>query len=49
MTRPKPGSDEALAQGCTCPVIDNCHGAGYMGMKDIYVYEENCPLHSRNK
>ena len=26
-----PGSDEAIAAGCTCPVIDNGHGRGYMG------------------
>ena len=23
-----PGSDAAVEQGCTCPVIDNQHGAG---------------------
>jgi hypothetical protein len=25
---PYPGSDEALKQGCRCPVLDNCHGKG---------------------
>ena len=25
---PNPGSDEALALGCTCPALDNAHGAG---------------------
>ena len=25
---PKPGSDEAIAQGCACAVLDNCHGKG---------------------
>lgn len=42
---PNPGSDEAIAQGCKCPVIDNCHGKGYMGIPDVFVYTENCPIH----
>lgn len=33
---PKPGSDEALDRGCTCPVMDNGHGRRS---------SENCPLH----
>ena len=28
-----PGSDEARAHGCTCPVLDNGHGHG-AGMLD---------------
>jgi len=24
---PNPGSDKALARGCTCAVLDNAHGA----------------------
>lgn len=49
---PNPGSDEAIAQGCLCPVIDNGHGKGYMGgMKDeagntLYVKVVGCPLHA---
>jgi hypothetical protein len=44
-----PGSNEAIAQGCTCPVLDNAHGkgCGYIG-KDgnpLYWTNENCPLH----
>lgn len=39
-----PGSDEALAEGCTCPVLDNSHGRGYMGT-DTYVTVADCPLH----
>lgn len=42
---PKPGSDEAIAIGCKCPVIDNAHGAGYMGQPGIFVYVEGCPVH----
>ena len=47
-----PGSDEARKAGCTCPVMDNCHGKGYMGgVKDedgntIFVISMNCPIHN---
>jgi hypothetical protein len=44
-TGQKPGSDEALALGCLCPVIDNGHGRGYMGQPGIYVMRDDCPLH----
>ena len=40
-----PGSDAAVRDGCTCPVLDNGHGAGYMGIKGTYVIAEGCPLH----
>lgn len=49
---PKPGSREALERGCTCPVIDNGHGKGYMGGardKDgnvMFVYTAGCPVHA---
>lgn len=49
---PNPGSDEAVIRGCTCPVLDNGHGRGYMGgAKDkdgaaIYVYTCGCPIHA---
>lgn len=43
---PPPGSDEALEQGCACPVLDNAHGAGYMGT-DRYVISMDCPLHGQ--
>ncbi len=48
---PKPGSKEATEQGCTCPVIDNGHGKGYMGgVKDkdgnvMFVINASCPVH----
>lgn len=47
-----PGSKEAIEQGCQCPVLDNCRGAGYMGgAKDkdgniLFVISGNCPLHA---
>ena len=45
MKTPTPGSDEAVKQGCTCPVLDNSHGYGYMGRKGIFVYMGGCPVH----
>lgn len=42
---PAPGSPEAVASGCTCAVIDNAHGRGYMGVPGSYVRAEVCPLH----
>lgn len=44
-TPPSPGSDAAIANGCTCPIMDNAHGKGYMGVPGIYVYSGDCPLH----
>lgn len=26
--KPNPGSQEAIDQGCKCPVMDNCYGKG---------------------
>jgi hypothetical protein len=45
MNHPNPGSDEAVARGCRCPVIDNGRGRGYMGQADIFVLSADCPLH----
>lgn len=48
---PNPGSPEAKATGCACPVMDNCHGRGYLGgvRSDggtlVFVLTEGCPLH----
>ena len=39
---PTPGSPEAVAQGCTCPVMDNGHGAGRGG---LFWTSGDCPLH----
>lgn len=43
--KPNPGSSEAVAKGCKCPVIDNAHGRGYMGNPEVFVLQGNCPLH----
>jgi hypothetical protein len=40
-----PGSKEARALGCKCPVTDNHHGAGYRGLEGVFVYNEDCPVH----
>ena len=45
MSVPNPGSNEAIEQGCLCPVLDNAHGRGYMGQPDVFVMVAGCPLH----
>ena len=47
MTTPKPGSDEARAQGCKCPRIDNHYGLGKAGRGNIYGWflSGECELH----
>ena len=40
---PPPGSDAAVAAGCTCPVWDNRRGAGYL--PGVYVIAAGCPVH----
>lgn len=44
---PAPGSPEAVAQGCTCPVMDNGHGRGLFGDGERFgwVMSWDCPLH----
>lgn len=44
-----PGSDEALDKGCTCPVLDNSHGRGYMGIEGRFVVSFDCPLHGEDE
>lgn len=50
---PTPGSRDAGSMGCTCPIIDNGHGHGYMGgLKDkdgnvMFVTQADCPLHGQ--
>jgi hypothetical protein len=44
-----PGSREAVKLGCTCPVMDNCNGKGYMGIDGIFIYNEDCKYHCCNK
>ena len=41
-----PGTPEALALGCTCPMIDNHHGQGAPSRKGrVWWVNEGCPLH----
>ncbi|MDQ0506005.1 hypothetical protein QOZ94_002809 [Xanthobacter agilis] len=42
---PSPGSDAAIALGCTCPVLDNGHGRGYMGRSEQFWVSADCPIH----
>ena len=43
--RKDPGSEAAVKAGCTCPVIDNNRGAGYLGQPGVFVMTVGCPLH----
>ena len=43
---PHPGSPEAVAKGCTCPILDNAHGGGYLGIPGMFVMTAGCPLHA---
>lgn len=53
MIAPNPGSNEAIKQGCKCPVLDNAHGRGLLGgVKDsdentLFVIHAECPLHGK--
>jgi hypothetical protein len=41
-----PGSISAVGAGCTCPTIDNRHGAGaYNGKPGEFWINGDCPLH----
>lgn len=43
----KPGSKEAIAAGCTCPIIDNHHGHGIViNGQTFFWYDEKCPVHT---
>lgn len=44
--QPNPGSDEAVKKGCTCPVLDNSRGKGWMLQKDLFWITDGCPLHA---
>ena len=48
-TKPNPGSPEAQADGCTCAVLDNACGRGYMGQPNVFVMSFACPLHGRDE
>jgi hypothetical protein len=42
-----PGSDEARAGGCKCPVIDNSHGRGAYDTPGgpVFWVNDDCPIH----
>lgn len=47
----KPSSNEAIALGCTYPVVDNNHGKGInLGNKEspLCLVNDKCPLHSKS-
>lgn len=49
--QPNPGSKEAVAAGCTCPVMDNARGRGAWGSSGedaIFYRNDRCPLHGKN-
>lgn len=46
-TTPNPGSDEAVAQNCTCPQLDNAHGNPKLGEIRGFFITEGCPLHDK--
>ena len=42
-----PGTDEAIRNGCACPVIDNHRGKGRpMADGRVWIYNGNCGYHS---
>jgi hypothetical protein len=45
---PTPGSPTAVALGCTCPILDNCHGEGVMlrGHR-MFWHSGACPVHDK--
>ncbi len=48
MEKPNPGSDEAIAAGCLCPVMDNEYGQG-CGVGEngavLFWMSADCPIH----
>jgi hypothetical protein len=42
---PNPGSDEARAEGCNCPVLDNNHGKWAPWGDDGWWQRVDCPVH----
>lgn len=46
-----PGSETAVKNGCTCPVLDNNHGRGaYLSKENdpVFWYNKDCPLHGKS-
>lgn len=45
MNQPNPGSDKAVKQGCTCPILDNGYGDDELGKTRGFWIRRDCPLH----
>jgi hypothetical protein len=43
---PNPGSVEAIAQGCNCPVFDNQYGEGIPGCEGKFWINQTCVVHA---
>lgn len=45
---PAPGSKEAVDNGCTCAIMDNCYGKGIGGDGARWGWwiTQGCPLHA---
>ena len=51
-TKPNPGSPEAIALGCRCPVLDNAYGEGAYqdeNGKPVFWINADCPIHGEVK
>jgi hypothetical protein len=47
---PNPGSDEAIAIGCKCPVLDNGHGDEELAKcRGGFWINAVCPIHGTRK
>jgi hypothetical protein len=46
---PNPGSEEAGALGCTCAVLDNCHGRFAPFPPDGWWITVGCPVHAPDR
>ena len=45
---PNPGSEAAVRNGCTCPVMDNHFGKGVPSSDGVqFWHTEGCPLHDK--
>jgi hypothetical protein len=40
-----PGSFNAVAAGCTCPILDNAKGAGVPGLLGFFLVNDDCQIH----
>jgi len=45
---PRPGSQAAINDGCTCPVIDNHYGRGVQTKNGVEFWiSGDCPVHAK--